>query len=153
MKINPTDKLTDKLDKYNPIEGDEISITSITYMNNNNVTLSKSEYKILEIIELSTKPTWNSSELTVEDIKSICKSNSNKIYNYIKTLKEKNFIAECVYKKKHYYYINPHFYKRSKEIYGFVTRLFDNYSYEEREKIKFSYMDSVYGNQNLPKKG
>ena len=85
MKINPTDKLTDKLDKYNPMEGDEISITSITYMNNNNVTLSKSEYKILEIIELSTKPTWNSSELTVEDIKSICKSNSNKIYNYIKT--------------------------------------------------------------------
>ena len=148
-----TNEPSSLLDKYDPMMGDEIAITSITYINNNNISLSKSEYKILEIMEINMKPTWNSIELTAEDIKNICKSSSNKIYNYIKMLKEKNFIAECVYKKKHYYYINPHFYKRSKEVYGFITRLFDNYSYEEREKIKYSYMETVYNNQKLPKKG
>ena len=44
------------------------------------------------IMEINMKPTWNSIELTAEDIKNICNSNSNKIYNYIKMLKEKNFI-------------------------------------------------------------
>ena len=67
MATNEKNRL---LDKYDPMMGDEIAVTSITYINNNNISLSKSEYKILEIMEINMKPTWNSIELTAEDIKN-----------------------------------------------------------------------------------
>ena len=80
METTDYSKIASKYDKNEYRQKIEPDSILIEYIEQN----VQSEYNILEIIELSTKPTWNSSELTVEDIKSICKSNSNKKANRLK---------------------------------------------------------------------